>query len=239
VTGTETERTARRVPPERVSKNLSDATRHDPRREGEARKARRKIPHPPPSCRLSEGHDEGPVLLAQLLQRLARGGMPQGPRAALEALGPRMRVLGLHGPCPQHRPAPCTSLGFHPFARTPQACFTYAKTCRLPPRLTQANTSKSNVLLSSSAKVLSRRPLLSCLGDTRPRALGGGPARCSPATSPLEGPLAREEDYIRHSWRQARLSSRQLIRASLASSLHSERQADFWSRPCSLHSSWE
>ncbi|HYH99545.1 hypothetical protein, partial [Hyalangium sp.] len=36
-------------------------------------------------------------------------------------------------------------------ARTPRAPFTYANTRRLPPLLTQANTSKSNVLLSNSA----------------------------------------------------------------------------------------
>jgi hypothetical protein len=45
-------------------------------------------------------------------------------------------------------------------ARTPPASFTYASTRRLPPHLTQANTSKSNVLLSNSAKVYSRRLLL-------------------------------------------------------------------------------
>ncbi|NRD59832.1 hypothetical protein [Corallococcus exiguus] len=34
----------------------------------------------------------------------------------------------------------------------PGALFTYAKTRRLPPRPTQANTSKSNVLLSNTAQ---------------------------------------------------------------------------------------
>jgi hypothetical protein len=38
------------------------------------------------------------VLLAQLPQRLTRGGMPQGPGAAREVLGPGMRVLCPHGP---------------------------------------------------------------------------------------------------------------------------------------------
>ncbi|NOK08495.1 hypothetical protein HNS30_05525 [Corallococcus exercitus] len=37
-------------------------------------------------------------------------------------------------------------------ARTPPASFTYASTRRLPPHLTQANTSKSNVLFSNSAQ---------------------------------------------------------------------------------------
>jgi signal transduction histidine kinase len=44
-------------------------------------------------------------------------------------------------------------------ARTPLPAFTYAKTRRLPPHLTQANTSKSNVLFSNSAQ--STRGLLS------------------------------------------------------------------------------
>ncbi|HYO69106.1 MAG TPA: hypothetical protein VEU33_23805, partial [Archangium sp.] len=44
-------------------------------------------------------------------------------------------------------------------ARTPAASFTDASTRRLPPHLTQANTSKANVLLSNSAKVYSRRLL--------------------------------------------------------------------------------
>ncbi|WP_395854149.1 hypothetical protein [Cystobacter fuscus] len=43
--------------------------------------------------RLSKCRNEGPVLLARLLQRLPRGGMPQRPRAPLEVLGPGMRVL--------------------------------------------------------------------------------------------------------------------------------------------------
>jgi hypothetical protein len=63
-----------------------------------------------------------------------------------------------------------------------------AKTRRLPPHLTQANTSKSNVLLNNPAKVHSRCPLLlrllagrcmgrharlllSCLGELRPTSL--------------------------------------------------------------------
>jgi hypothetical protein len=37
----------------------------------------------------------------------------------------------------------------------------------MPPHLTQANTSKSNVLLSTSAKVHSRRPLLHPLRSAR------------------------------------------------------------------------
>jgi hypothetical protein len=48
-------------------------------------------------------------------------------------------------------------------ARTPRACFTYANTLRLPPHLTQANTSKSNVFLRSSAQ--STRGVLSFFGS--------------------------------------------------------------------------
>ncbi|RKH67039.1 hypothetical protein D7V93_03450 [Corallococcus llansteffanensis] len=65
-------------------------------------------------------------------------------------------------------------------------------TRRLPPHLTQANTSKSNVLLSNSAKVHSRRPLLdpllpgrylmprarllrTCLGERSMMSSGLGP----------------------------------------------------------------
>ncbi|RKH53903.1 hypothetical protein D7Y23_02415 [Corallococcus sp. AB050B] len=46
-------------------------------------------------------------------------------------------------------------------ARTPPLAYTYASTRRLPPHLTQTNTSKSNVLLSKSAQ--STRGVLSFL----------------------------------------------------------------------------
>src|SRR6218665_2221117 len=39
--------------------------------------------------------------------------MPQRPRAALEVLGPGMRVLGPHGVRPQDGFVPCASFGFH------------------------------------------------------------------------------------------------------------------------------
>ncbi|WAM30394.1 MULTISPECIES: NAD(P)-binding domain-containing protein [Myxococcus] len=55
-------------------------------------------------------------------------------------------------------------------ARTPPASFSYASTRRMPPHLTQAHTSKSNVLLSSSA--LSTRAVLSFIGSFLPAAWG-------------------------------------------------------------------
>jgi hypothetical protein len=48
-------------------------------------------------------------------------------------------------------------------ARTPPACFTYAKTRRLPPHLSQTNTSKPNVLLNNPAQ--STRVALSFSGS--------------------------------------------------------------------------
>jgi hypothetical protein len=64
-------------------------------------------------------------------------------------------------------------------ARTPPACFTYAKTRRLPPLLTQNNTSMSNVLLSNPAQ--STRGVLSFSSSLLAPAWGATLPSSSPA----------------------------------------------------------
>jgi hypothetical protein len=94
--------------------------------------------------------------------------------------------------------------------------FTDASTRRLPPHLTQANTSKSNVLLSNSAKVYSRRLLLyrllagRCLGrhahTRRPRhTRHSHPSRhprprpgCRPGTSAARRSGSGHQEGDRH-----------------------------------------
>lgn len=64
-------------------------------------------------------------------------------------------------------------------ARIPPACFTYAKTCRLPPHLMQTNTSKSNAFLSSSAQ--STRGVLSFLPTAKAGPLASSGFGSAPA----------------------------------------------------------
>jgi hypothetical protein len=77
-------------------------------------------------------------------------------------------------------------------APTPPPSFRYAKTRRLPPHLTQANTSKSNVFLRSCAQ--STRGVLSFCGSFLAAALSATLASSAPAwgswrgTSPQLGP---------------------------------------------------
>ncbi|RYZ17629.1 MAG: hypothetical protein EOO70_01375 [Myxococcaceae bacterium] len=61
----------------------------------------------------------------------------------------------------------------------PGGPLTYAKTRRLPPHLTQANTSKSNVLLSNSTQ--STRGVLSSIRSFLAAASSPALASCAPA----------------------------------------------------------
>jgi len=82
-------------------------------------------------------------------------------RCSVRAADPRMPGISSSSPRPRCKPPPPTHFGrtyavgkpkCSRIARPPRASFTYAKTRRLPPHLTQANTSKPNVLLSISAQ---------------------------------------------------------------------------------------
>src|SRR6218665_3478836 len=89
--------------------------------------------------------------------------MPQRPRAALEVLGPGMRVLGPHGVRPQDGFVPCASFGFH---------FLYQSSYRVLPLL----------LLQSSPTRQGRHLQLHRLGPL----LGEAPPRsCHVLTPPL------------------------------------------------------
>src|SRR5688572_20089717 len=70
-------------------------------------------------------------------------------------------------------------------ARTAPACFTYAKSRRRPPHLTQANTSKSNLLLSTSAQ--STPDGLSFIGSLLAAASSATLASSSPAWGTRNG----------------------------------------------------
>ncbi|WNG53049.1 hypothetical protein F0U60_51340 [Archangium minus] len=69
--------------------------------------------------------------------------------------------------------------------RTPLGAVTYANTRRLPPHLTQANTSRSNVLLSNSAQ--STRGVFSFSGSFLATAWGATLASSTPAWGTRNG----------------------------------------------------
>ncbi|ATB30422.1 hypothetical protein MEBOL_003883 [Melittangium boletus DSM 14713] len=88
-------------------------------------------------------------------------------------------------------------------ARTPQAPFTYATTLRRPPHPTQANTSKSNVLLSNSAQ--STRGVLSFLRSLLAAASSPALASSAPAGGSLHDAFS-DPEWIRlrssRTWRR-------------------------------------
>src|SRR6218665_3381645 len=94
--------------------------------------------------------------------------MPQRPRAALEVLGPGMRVLGPHGVRPQDGFVPCASFGFH---------FLYQSSYRVLPLL----------LLQSSPTRQGRHLQLHRLGPL----LGEAPPRSCPVLTPPLAPALR------------------------------------------------
>jgi hypothetical protein len=108
------------------------------------------------SARPEEEEEEATEDEAPAEESAAPGGEPESEPAPLDAGGdaPAQR-FGLAGAASAS--TPCV-LGWR--SRQAQARFTYSSTRRLPPHLTQVNTSTANVLRTSPAKVYWPPPLL-------------------------------------------------------------------------------